>query len=98
MSDHKMPNPTPELDRGPRGPAHIIPTSFRFLPETLKKIDDGAKIFKMNRTKWLEFLVDASVAGKRMAIETERARIEIELVVLNPKRRRPDPNALTIKP
>lgn len=81
------PPPTPELDRKPKREL-VIPTSFRFLPETLKKIDQGAAIFRMNRTKWLEFLIDSSLAGRPICIQTERAKIAIEFTVLNARPRR----------
>ena len=86
MTDLETPN-APELERKPKREL-VIPTSFRFLPETLKKIDDGAAIFRMNRTKWLEFLIDSSLAGRPICIQTERAKIAIEFTVLNSKPRR----------
>lgn len=81
------PPPTPELERKPKREL-VIPTSFRFLPETLKKIDQGAAIFRMNRTKWLEFLIDSSLAGRPVSIQTERARIAIEFQVINDRPRK----------
>jgi len=86
-----LPNPTPELEKGAK---YVVPTSFRFTPEVLKAIDEGAQIFRMNRTKWVEFLVTAAVTCKKVSISTERAKIEIELVPLNTKRRRVIPTNL----
>jgi len=87
MTDLEPPN-APELDK--KGPKrkYVMPTTFRFLPETLKKIEDGSKIFRMNRTKWLEFLVDASLAGRPVSIQTERAKIVVEFTVLNDRPRK----------
>jgi hypothetical protein len=86
MTDLEPPS-APELGKKPKREL-VIPTSFRFLPETLEKIDQGAAVFRMNRTKWLEFLIDSSLAGRPICIQTERAKISIEFTVLNARPRR----------
>lgn len=72
----------------------VHPTSFRLTKETLRAIDDGAAMFRMNRTKWIEFLVQAAVSGEPVSITTERAKIEVKLTVINDKPRRPVPKNL----
>lgn len=57
-------------------------------------LEEGAKMFRMNRTKWLEFLIRAAVSGKPEIIGTERAKIEVSLTVVNDKPRRPIPKNL----
>ena len=75
----------------------LHPTSFRLSKDVLKAIEDGAAMFRMNRTQWIEFLARAAVSGHAEGVSTDRAKIEIKMTVINGKPRRPVPKNLIPK-
>lgn len=42
-----------------------VPTSFRFSEEANDALDEGAKLFGMTRTKWIEWLAISAVSGEK---------------------------------